>query len=159
MCGVFTEFSNTWQDRRLPMYSNTNIFVSVTCAVMVKWPEGINLATLSCKAEMKYLLYTLQINRYCLLVLQSSMFDFDWSDSVMLCSLVCHNDIGCILVVSIVGPIPNIFGFSFFYYHIKYNTLQNFWPSYSLSNLNNFHSLEVGDRVSETQLQVGENSY
>ena len=27
-----------------------------------------------------------------------------------------------------------------------------------LSNLNNFHSLEVGDRVSETQLQVTENS-
>ena len=25
-----------------------------------------------------------------------------------------------------------------------------------LSNLNNFHSLEVVDRVSETQLQVGE---
>ena len=27
-----------------------------------------------------------------------------------------------------------------------------------LSDLNNFHSLEVVDRVSETQLQVGENS-
>ena len=27
-----------------------------------------------------------------------------------------------------------------------------------LVNLNNFHSLEVVDRVSETQLQVGENS-
>ena len=27
-----------------------------------------------------------------------------------------------------------------------------------LSNLNNFHSLEVVDRVSETQLYVGENS-
>ena len=27
-----------------------------------------------------------------------------------------------------------------------------------LSNLNNFHSLEVVDRVSETQLQVGKNS-
>ena len=26
-----------------------------------------------------------------------------------------------------------------------------------LSNLNNFHSLEVVDRVRETQLQVGEN--
>ena len=26
------------------------------------------------------------------------------------------------------------------------------------SNLNNFHSLEVVDRVSETRLQVGENS-
>ena len=113
MCGVFTEFSNVWQDRRLPMYSNTNISVSVTCAV--KWPEGINLATLSCKAEMKYLLYTLQINKYCLSVLQSSMFDFDWSDSVMLCSLVCLTQRHCILVVLIVGPIPNIFGFSFFY--------------------------------------------
>ena len=30
--------------------------------------------------------------------------------------------------------------------------------TYILSNLNNFHSLEVVDRVSETQLQVGENS-
>ena len=27
-----------------------------------------------------------------------------------------------------------------------------------LSNLNNFHPFEVVDRVSETQLQVGENS-
>ena len=27
-----------------------------------------------------------------------------------------------------------------------------------LSNLNNFHSLQVMDRVSETQLQVNENS-
>ena len=27
-----------------------------------------------------------------------------------------------------------------------------------LSNLNNFHSLEVVDRVNETQLHVGENS-
>ena len=27
-----------------------------------------------------------------------------------------------------------------------------------LSNLNNFHSLEVVDRVSETQIKVGENS-
>ena len=27
-----------------------------------------------------------------------------------------------------------------------------------LSNLNNFHSLEVVDRVSETQFQVGENN-
>ena len=26
-----------------------------------------------------------------------------------------------------------------------------------VSNLNNFHSLEVANRVSETQLQVGEN--
>ena len=30
--------------------------------------------------------------------------------------------------------------------------------TYILSNLNNFHSLEVVDSVSETQLQVGENS-
>ena len=30
--------------------------------------------------------------------------------------------------------------------------------TYILSNLNNFHSLDVVDRVSETQLQVGENS-
>ena len=27
-----------------------------------------------------------------------------------------------------------------------------------LSNLNNFHSLEVVDRINETQIQVGENS-
>ena len=32
------------------------------------------------------------------------------------------------------------------------------WLSYHLSNLNNLHPLEVVDRVSETQLQVGENS-
>ena len=30
--------------------------------------------------------------------------------------------------------------------------------TFILSNRNNFHSLEVVDRVSETQLQVGENS-
>ena len=29
--------------------------------------------------------------------------------------------------------------------------------TFILSNLNNFHPLEVVDRVSETQLQVGEN--
>ena len=34
---------------------------------------------------------------------------------------------------------------------------ENSWPQF-FSNLNNFHSLEVVDRVSETQLQVGENS-
>ena len=37
-----------------------------------------------------------------------------------------------------------------------------FWSSWKylnsiLSNLNNFHTLEAVDRVSETQLQVGEN--
>ena len=37
---------------------------------------------------------------------------------------------------------------------IKYDSKQQD----SLSNPNNFHSLEVVDRVSETQLQVGENS-
>ena len=56
-----------------------------------------------------------------------------------------------------------------FYYHIKYhllNTLkikcdinQQYLKLTSiLSNMNNFHSLDVVDRVSETQLQVGENS-
>ena len=54
--------------------------------------------------------------------------------------------------------------------HIKYNLsnmlkiktghlstrFQNRSPPF-LSNLHNFHSLEVVDRVSETQLQVGEN--
>ena len=29
--------------------------------------------------------------------------------------------------------------------------------TYILSNLHNFHSLKIVDRVSETQLQVGEN--
>ena len=38
--------------------------------------------------------------------------------------------------------------------------ISNIWKQLTsiLSNLNNFHSLEVVDRVSETQLQVGENS-
>ena len=39
-------------------------------------------------------------------------------------------------------------------------SISNIWKELTsiLSNLNNFHSLEVVDRVSETQLQVGENS-
>ena len=39
-------------------------------------------------------------------------------------------------------------------------SISNIWKQLTsiLSNLNNFHSLEVVDRVSETQLQVGENS-
>ena len=39
-------------------------------------------------------------------------------------------------------------------------SISNIWKQMTsiLSNLNNFHSLEVVDRVSETQLQVGENS-
>ena len=39
-------------------------------------------------------------------------------------------------------------------------SLSKIWKQLTsiLSNLNNFHSLEVVDRVSETQLQVGENS-
>ena len=49
-----------------------------------------------------------------------------------------------------------------FYYHIKYHILNmlKIWKQLTsiLSNLNNFHSLEVVDRVSETQLQVGDNS-
>ena len=57
-----------------------------------------------------------------------------------------------------------------FYQHIMYQLLnmlkikcninQQFLKQLTsiLSNLNNFHSLEVVDRVSETQLQVGENS-
>ena len=54
-----------------------------------------------------------------------------------------------------------------FYQHIKYHLLNMLKIkcdinqkelSPILSNLNNFHSLEVVDRVSETQLQVGENS-
>ena len=57
-----------------------------------------------------------------------------------------------------------------FYWHIKYHLLNmlkinvtlisNIWEQFTfiLSNLTNSHSLEVVDRVSETQLQVGENS-
>ena len=39
-------------------------------------------------------------------------------------------------------------------------SISNIWKQLTtiLSNLNNFHSLGVVDRVSETQLQVGENS-
>ena len=39
-------------------------------------------------------------------------------------------------------------------------SISNIWKQLTsiLSSLNNFHSLEVVDRVSETQLQVGENS-
>ena len=42
---------------------------------------------------------------------------------------------------------------------IKCDINQQYLKSVHLhfSNLNNFHSLEVVDRVSETQLQVGEN--
>ena len=38
--------------------------------------------------------------------------------------------------------------------------MSNIWKQLTsiLSNLNDFHSLEVVDRVSETQFQVGENS-
>ena len=61
-----------------------------------------------------------------------------------------------------------------FYYNIKYHLLNmlkikcdinqqdlkrvDLHLNFNLSNLNNFHSLEVVDRVSETQLQVSENS-
>ena len=39
-------------------------------------------------------------------------------------------------------------------------SIKNIWKELTsiLANLNNFHSLEVVDRVSETQLQVCENS-
>ena len=43
------------------------------------------------------------------------------------------------------------------FYHIL-NMLRIKELTSILSNMNNFHSLEVVDRVSETQLQVGENS-
>ena len=42
--------------------------------------------------------------------------------------------------------------------HVKKNINQQYLKSSILPNLNNFHSLEVVDRASETQLQVGENS-
>ena len=54
-----------------------------------------------------------------------------------------------------------------FYYYIKYHILNMLKIKCDinkqeltsiLSNLNDFHSLEVVDRVSETQLRVGENS-
>ena len=43
---------------------------------------------------------------------------------------------------------------------IKFDINQQYLKTVTsiLSNLNNFHSLEIVDRVSETQLQVGENS-
>ena len=42
---------------------------------------------------------------------------------------------------------------------MKYDINQQYLKTVILlSNLNNFHSLEVVDRVSEAQLQVGENS-
>ena len=42
----------------------------------------------------------------------------------------------------------------------KYDINQQYLKTVDLhlANLNNFHSLEVVNRVSETQLQVGENS-
>ena len=44
--------------------------------------------------------------------------------------------------------------------NIKYDINQQYLKTVDLhlSNLNNFHSLEVVDRVSDTQFQVGENS-
>ena len=43
---------------------------------------------------------------------------------------------------------------------LKIKSTSKIWKELTsiLSNRNNFHSLEVVDRVSETQLQVGENS-
>ena len=78
-----------------------------------------------------------------------------------------------ILTLVILNPLPagaayiQVF---IFYYHIKYQLLnmlkikcdnnQQYLQTVDLhfSNLNNCHTLEVVDRVSETQLQVGENS-
>ena len=67
-------------------------------------------------------------------------------------------------------PVSHMLGFSLNYYYIQYRLLSMLKPVYVTSistiwkeltsilpNLNNFHSLEVVDRVSETQLQVGEN--
>ena len=42
---------------------------------------------------------------------------------------------------------------------LKPDSFSFFQLTFILSNLNNFHSLEVVDRVSETQLQVGKNLY
>ena len=64
---------------------------------------------------------------------------------------------------------PHIFGFSFFIstlstslnmLKIKCDINQQDLKRVDLllSNLNNFHSLEVVDRVSETQVRVGKNS-
>ena len=41
---------------------------------------------------------------------------------------------------------------------VKCDINQQYLKTSILSNLNNFHSFQVVDRVSETQLQVGENS-
>ena len=63
---------------------------------------------------------------------------------------------------------PSILVFYILYYHITYQLLNLLkiksdnnkqdltFLTAILSNLNNFHSLDVVDRVSETQLQVGE---
>ena len=61
----------------------------------------------------------------------------------------------------------NIYSGFHFYLHIKYHILNMVKKKCDIkqqeltpisSNMNNFHSLEDVDRVSETQLQVGENS-
>ena len=86
-----------------------------------------------------------------------------------MCKRISFNDIlHCVYRhITLYPPVPHIFGFVIFYYHIKYHILNmskikcgiNQQEVTSiLSNLDNFHSLEVVDRVSETQLQVGENS-
>ena len=57
---------------------------------------------------------------------------------------------------------PEYIRFFIFYYHIKNHHILYMLKikcdnkSARLSNLNNFHSLEVVDRVSETHLQVSE---
>ena len=71
------------------------------------------------------------------------------------------------------NPVPIIFGLYIFHYHITYQLLnmldikhdnnQQDLKIFDLqgcisSNLNKFHSLEVVEPVSETQLQVSENS-
>ena len=74
-----------------------------------------------------------------------------------------------LIALTLKPPVSIIFVFVHFHYYISYqllNILKIKRDTISkklkivylhLSSLNNFHSLEVVDRVSETQLQVGEN--
>ena len=66
--------------------------------------------------------------------------------------------------LTLQSPVPHIFGFHFVLAHYVppfEHGKDKMWHQsaiFEVSNLNNFYSLEIVDRVSETQLQVVENS-
>ena len=70
----------------------------------------------------------------------------------------------CNMSIPTINPLPpvlHIFGFSFCISPLSITNMLRIKCDINqqdLLNLNNFHLLEVVDRVSETQLQVGENS-